>query len=249
MRGLKGRTAIVTGAGSGIGRATALRLAEEGMNVAIGELNAETGASVAAEIEAAGGRAIAVVTDVSDPELCADLVSRTLEAFGEVQVLVNNAGVEARDRSREPLERWDWGIENSLSSMYRMSEAALPALLENDASAIVNVSSVIGTRTYGITEWYGAAKAGVTGLTRSQAGMHGKAGLRANAVCPGTIRTKRTVTLTDNEKAAQRILSHQALRRFGEPEDVASVIAFLASDDASYVSGEMITIDGGWSLN
>lgn len=249
MRGLNDKTAIVTGAGSGIGRATALRLAEEGMNVAIGELNPKTGAAAALEIEAAGGRAIAVTTDVSDPEHCAELVAQTLKAFGGVQALINNAGVEARNRTLEPLARWDWGIENSLSSMYRMSEAAIPALLENPASAIVNVSSIIGTRTYGITEWYGAAKAGVTGLTRSQAGMHGKAGLRANAVCPGTIRTQRTVTLTENEQVAERVLHHQAIRRFGEPEDVASVIAFLASDDAGYVSGEMITIDGGWSLN
>lgn len=249
MRGLQGKTAIVTGGAHGIGEATAVRLAEEGVQVAIADLDLEAATPVAERIKASGGTAVARQIDVSDETQCEELCRFVVDTFGVLQILVNNAGSEARDRSGTPTERWDKGIRLSLSSMYRMSEAALPHLLANESSAIVNLSSVVGTKTYGMAEWYGAAKAGITGLTRAQAGMHGKAGLRSNAVCPGTIRTRRTVTIWDDEDKSRRFLKHSAIQRLGEPEDVAGVIAFLVSDDAAYVTGEAITIDGGWGLN
>jgi NAD(P)-dependent dehydrogenase (short-subunit alcohol dehydrogenase family) len=249
VRGLSGKTAIVTGAGNGIGRATAIRLAAEGVNVCIAEVDGSAGDEVVTAITGDGGEAFAVEADVSDPTRCAAVVDRTVDRYGALHILVNNAGSEARDRSTPPLERWDVGIDKTLSSVHRMSEAALPLLREQDASAIVNLSSIIGTRTWGIEPWYATAKAAITGLTRAQAGMHGKAGVRVNAVCPGLIATRRTTTLTDDPTKARHTLSHQAIDRFGTPEDVAALIAFLVSDDASFITGETVTVDGGWSIH
>ena len=249
VRGLQGKTAIVTGSGHGIGRATAMRLAQEGVAVCVVDIDREAAAGAVSQIIGAGGRAIDLHADVADASRCAELVAEVVGRFGGLQILVNNAGSQARDRSTPPLERWDIGIDQSLSSVYRMSQAALPHLRENEASAIVNISSIIGTRTWGIEEWYATAKAALTGLTRAQAGQNGRRGVRVNAVCPGLIRTRRTVTLTDDEAKSAAALRHQAIHRFGEPEDVAALIAFLASDDASFITGETITVDGGWSIN
>jgi NAD(P)-dependent dehydrogenase (short-subunit alcohol dehydrogenase family) len=249
VRGLRGKAAIITGAGNGIGRATAIRLAEEGVQVCIADLDGDAGADTAATITAAGDEACSIEADVAVPDACAKVVDEAVRRYGGLHILVNNAGSEARDRSVPPLERWDRGLDSTLSSVHRMSEAALPRLREADSSAIVNLSSVIGTRTWGIEPWYATAKAAITGLTRSQAGMHGSAGVRVNAVCPGLIRTRRTTTLTDDPAKAAHALAHQAVERFGTPEDVAALIAFLASDDGAFITGETITIDGGWSLN
>ena len=249
MRGLAGRVAIVTGGGSGIGKATATRLADEGCLVVVADLDAEAANAVVAAIDAAGGQALASLCDVSNVEQCGALVRRTLDAYGGVSILVNNAGGESRDRTGPPETHWDRGIDTTLSSVYRMTAATLPALLACTRSAVVNVSSVNGTRTYGMAEWYAAAKAGITGYTLALAGMHGAQGLRANAVCPGLIKTRRTVTMWQDETKAARHLRHHAVPRFGEPEDVAAAIAFLASEDASFITGQMLTVDGGWGLN
>jgi NAD(P)-dependent dehydrogenase (short-subunit alcohol dehydrogenase family) len=249
VRGLAGKTAIVTGAGNGIGRAVAIRLADEGVSVCIADLDVGATADAVDEITTTGGTAIGIVADVSDAARCAHVVDETVRRFGSLHILVNNAGSEARDRSAAPLERWDLGIDKTLSSVYRMSAAGLPRLRATGNGAIVNISSIIGTRTWGIEEWYATAKAAITGLTRAHAGAHGRAGVRVNAVCPGLIRTGRTTTLTEDELKAARALTHQAIDRFGEPADVAGLVAFLASDDAAFITGEIVTVDGGWSIN
>ncbi|MGI9616790.1 MAG: SDR family NAD(P)-dependent oxidoreductase [Acidimicrobiales bacterium] len=248
MRGLEGKVAIVTGGGAGIGRATALRLAEEGVSVTIGDLDGDRAQVVADEIPELGRHALALQADVSDDEASGQLVAAAVDHFGRLDILINNAGMPARNQTGHPFEIWDRGVHQSLSSAYRMSETCLPHLLANETSAIVSLSSTIGTQTHGLADWYAAAKAGVAGLTIALAGRHGRQGLRANAVAPGLIRTQRTEGIWISEQKLDRAVSRIPLQRGAAPEEVASAIAFLASDDASYISGQVLTIDGGFAI-
>ena len=176
------------------------------------------------------------------------MVAAAVDGFGSLGILVNNAGLPSRYNQGTKHEIWDLGIEQSLSSVYRMSETAMPHLIESGHGAIVNVCSIAGTKMGMPVAWYASAKAGVTGLTRSLAGTYGPKGVRANAMCLGLTRTGRVRSLWDNPKYHDEYVAHVPLGRVGEPEEAASVAAFLASDDAAYVTGEILTVDGGWSL-
>jgi NAD(P)-dependent dehydrogenase (short-subunit alcohol dehydrogenase family) len=244
MRGLTNKSALVTGGGAGIGRATCIRLAEEGARVAVADINAETAREVADDINRAGGTAIALVADVGDTAQCGAMVAAVAENFGGIDILVNNAGMPARNQTGEPFDIWNRGVDITMSSAFRISELALPYLLKSSNSAIVNVSSVAGTHTFGLGEWYSAAKAGLTGLTRSYAGTYGEKGLRVNAVSFGFIKTQRNKMSWDDPQSIRR----SALRRNGDPEEAASTIAFLVSDDASFITGEVLTVDGGFHI-
>ncbi|MBU7587831.1 MAG: SDR family oxidoreductase [Sphingopyxis terrae] len=243
-RSVAGRVAIVTGAASGMGRATALLLAREGAKVAVTDLDPAACKAVAAE---AGDGARAFALDVSDGEAIKRVVADVAAHFGGIDILINNAGVSSfcpLDSGDDYDEIWHRAIAVMLTAHQRMVRAALPWLRQSDAPRIVNIASTEGLgATPGDTP-YVAAKTGVTGLTRGLAVDLGKDGITVNCICPGPIRTAMTDKVPDADKAifARR---RTALRRYGEPEEVAHVTLSLVLPAASYITGAVIPVDGG----
>ena len=239
------RVALVTGSSRGLGRAAALRLARDGHARAVHSARGEAAAAeVVAAIVDAGGRAKAFGADVADPDACADLVQRVTATFGRLDVLVNNAGV-TRDTLALRMKREDWDavIATDLSSAFHLSKAALRGMLRAGWGRIVNVSSVVALMGNVGQANYVAAKAGLIGLTKALAREYAGKGVTVNAVAPGFIESDMTAALADELRDAY--LAQIPARRFGRPEEVAAAIAYLASDDAAYVNGQTLTIDGG----
>lgn len=243
-RSVAGRVAIVTGAASGMGRATALLLAREGAKVAVTDLDPAACEAVAAE---AGEGARAFALDVSDGEAIKRVVADVAAHFGGIDILINNAGVSSfcpLDAGDDYDAIWHRAIAVMLTAHQRMVRAALPWLRRSDAARIVNIASTEGLgATPGDTP-YVAAKTGVTGLTRGLAVDLGKEGITVNCICPGPIRTGMTDAVPEADKAvfAKR---RTALRRYGEPEEVAHVTLSLVLPAASYITGAVIPVDGG----
>jgi NAD(P)-dependent dehydrogenase (short-subunit alcohol dehydrogenase family) len=237
MTRLDGKAVLVTGGGSGIGRAICRRFAADGAAVVVADVIGERAEEVAAEIE---GRA--VQADVS----VADDVTRMVNAAGRIDVLVNNAGGGMADDLLEIDEdEWDLDVDVNLKSAFLCSKAVLPGMIERGAGVIVNIASVNGMAFFA-NEPYSAAKAGLINLTRSMAVRYGRHGIRAVAIAPGTIRTPLWQERVDKEPAIfERLVRWYPLRRVGEPEDVAAAAAFLASDDAAWITGEVLRVDGG----
>ncbi len=244
------RVAIVTGAAQGIGAATATLLAEQGAAVAVVDLTAERAEPVVQKIAAAGGRAIAVGADVSDVTAVQQMVDSTLDAFGRVDILVNNAGITRDDLLfKMPKENWDAVIATNLTSLFLCCQAASAPMVKAKYGRIVSLSSRSALGNRGQVN-YAAAKAGVQGITATLSLELGPFGITVNAVAPGfiaTAMTDATATRVGYDPAEyQKLASEQIpLRRVGQPEEVASVIAFLASDEASYVTGQTLYINGG----
>jgi 3-oxoacyl-[acyl-carrier protein] reductase len=236
---LEGKTALVTGGSRGIGRAIALELAGAGADVVVGyRSGAEEAEAVAQE---AGGRA--VEADVSDPEQARRLVDEA----GELDILVNNAGL-TRDGllARMPDADWRDVIETNLSSVFYTCRAVTRGMMKKRAGSIVNVSSIVGVHgNWGQTN-YGASKAGIIGFTKSLARELGSRGVRANVVAPGYVNTRLTNVLP--EEAQQAMLANTPLGRLGEPEDVAGAVRFLCSDEAAFITGEVLLVDGGLGM-
>jgi 3-oxoacyl-[acyl-carrier protein] reductase len=236
---LEGKTALVTGGSRGIGRAIALELADAGAAVVVGyHAGAEEAEAVAKE---AGGRA--VQADVSDPEDA----KRLVEEAGDLDVLVNNAGL-TRDGLLARMSDDDWRavLETNLSSVFYTSRAAVRGMMKKRAGSIVNVSSIVGVRgNWGQTN-YGASKAGIIGFTKSLARELGSRNVRANVVAPGYVNTRLTDVLP--EEAKEAMLTNTPLGRLGEPEDVAGAVRFLCSDEASFITGEVLLVDGGLGM-
>jgi 3-oxoacyl-[acyl-carrier protein] reductase len=236
---LDGKTALVTGGSRGIGRAIALELGRAGASVVVGYRSGKDEAErVAAEI---GGRA--VHADVSDPESARALV----EGAGDLDILVNNAGI-TRDGllARMPDEDWRDVIETNLSSMFYTCRAAARPMMKRRGGSIVNVSSIVGVHGNPGQTNYAAAKAGIIGFTKSLARELGSRGVRANVVAPGYVTTQLTDVLPDEAKAA--MLGATPLGRLGDPGDVAGAVRFLCSDDASFITGEVLLVDGGLGM-
>jgi 3-oxoacyl-[acyl-carrier protein] reductase len=250
MGRLDGRVALVTGAAQGIGAATARRLAADGAKVALADLNQEACERTANDIASTGAETLALACDVADATAAQQTVDRTLERFGQLDILVNNAGI-TRDNLLFKMsdDDWDRVIGVHLRGAFNFSRAAQKPMVARKYGRIVSLSSVSALGNRGQVN-YSAAKAGLQGFTRTLAIELGPFGITANAVAPGFIDTEMTrataARLGITPEAMQAGASQEIpLRRVGQPEEVASVISFLASDDASYVSGQIIYVAGG----
>ena len=243
---LTDRVAIVTGAGSGIGRAIALRAAGEGAAVVVADLDPTGGRETVDQIVQTAGRAVCVDTDVTRAADVQRLVETALSAYGRIDVLVNNAAIGGGDDILATDEAtWDRIVAVVLKSVFLCTRAVLPRMLEQRGGSIVNISSVNALTGLG-EEAYSAAKAGVINLTQNLAIRYGQYGVRANVICPGTIRTPIWRQRVEKRPDVFDILTRwYPIGRVGEPEDVANATIFLASDEASFVTGAVLTVDGG----
>jgi 3-oxoacyl-[acyl-carrier protein] reductase len=242
---LSGKTALVTGASRGIGRAIALELAAAGADVAVNYAGSEeAAAAVAREIEGMGRRAITIKADVGNAAEAEQMVSQTIEAFGHIDILVNNAGI-TRDNliMRMKEEEFDQVINTNLKGVFNCIKAVTRPMMKQRSGRIINISSVVGALGNPGQANYVAAKAGVIGLTKASARELASRGITVNAVAPGFIATDMTDKLSDEQKGA--LLPQIPLGRMGGPEEIARVVRFLASEDASYLTGQTLHVDGG----
>ena len=252
---LSGRLAIVTGAGSGIGRAIAHRIAGAGASVVVAELDGATGIETAASITAEGNSARFIACDVAESASVQNLVQETLRAFGRLDILVNNAGIPGPSASTDdyPDDAWDRVIAVNLGGVFRCSKYAIPHLESAEHGVIVNIASTFGMVGAPESPAYCAAKGGVINLTRQLAVDLGPRGVRVNAVCPGCVANDmaRRGELLPPDQAAARWAARestaalQPLRRQCSTDEIAAVVTFLAGDDASFMTGAIVPVDGG----
>jgi len=242
---LDGKVAIVTGAGLGIGRATALKLASDGAKVVVNDVVAESGSKTVEQIRSAGGEAIFVQADVSKWGEAKKLVDEAVRAFGTVHILVNNAGI-TRDKLLRDMEEEDWDkvLNINLKGAFNCCKFAVPHMVENKYGKIVNLSSRAHLGNPGQAN-YSSSKAGIIGLTKSLALELGRFNINVNAVAPGMVDTEGVRNHPKYEMIIERALKITPLRRIGKPEDIANVIHFLVTDASSYITGEVIHVTGG----
>lgn len=242
---MSGKVALVTGSSRGIGRAIALRLAADGCQVVVNyRAGADAAAEVVGSIEAAGGTAIAVQADVTDAAAVESLIGQTLERLGRLDVLVNNAGV-TRDGllMRMKDEDWDMVIATNLRSVFLASRAVLRPMMRQRGGRIVSITSISGLSGNAGQCNYAAAKAGIVGFTRSLAKEAGARGITVNAVAPGYVPTDLTSDLP--QTLLDEAVKATPLGRLGTAEDIAAAVSFLASDDAAFITGQVLRVDGG----
>jgi NAD(P)-dependent dehydrogenase (short-subunit alcohol dehydrogenase family) len=244
-RGVDGRRVLITGAGGGIGRETALTLAGMGAEVVVGDIDAAAAAATAKTIDDSGGTAHAAACDVAVDADVEALVGFTVDVLGGLDVAVNNAGVDGAVAALgdQPRSNWDHVIAVNLTGVFLCMKYEIPHLLA-DGGAIVNVASIAGRQGFPMMSPYVASKHGVVGLTRTAALEYGRRGVRVNAICPGVTNT----AMGQGIPGLDRIISRTPLKRAGEPSDMAATIAWLCSDAASFVTGAEIVVDGGISV-
>jgi NAD(P)-dependent dehydrogenase (short-subunit alcohol dehydrogenase family) len=241
------KVALITGAGSGIGRATALRLAVEGARIACADRDAEGAAETARLIGTQGGEAIALNVDVTNETACAQMVADTLARFGLLTTLVNSAGVRPERPDPAPaFAEWQRVVEVNLTGTYLCARAALPALTDSGVGSIVNLASIYGLVGGSTGPAYAASKGAIVNLTRQMA-IDWAPRVRVNCVCPAVIETPMTAGLRVDPAWAERVLNRYPLRRFGQPEEIAAAILYLASDEAAFVTGVALPVDGGFT--
>jgi 3-oxoacyl-[acyl-carrier protein] reductase len=242
---LQNKVAIVTGAAQGLGKAIALRMSQEGAKVAVVDVNYELCQGVKTEIESAGGKAIAIKCDVSNRDDVAYMVSETASIFGTIDILVNNAGI-TRDGLIMDLtdQQWDAVMNVDLKSVFLCTQNVLNIMLPQQSGKIVNIASIVGEMgNMGQTN-YAAAKAGVIGVTKSLSKELASKNITVNAIAPGFIDSEMTAVIPD--KVKEFFIKQIPLRRMGKPEEIASACVFLASDEANYITGQVLRLNGGW---
>jgi 3-oxoacyl-[acyl-carrier protein] reductase len=241
---LSQRVALVTGASQGIGRTSALRLAKEGTAVAVAARNQQKLNELVSEITAAGGKGAAFPVDVADEEQVKSAVKAAIAQFGKIDILVNNAGI-TRDQLVMRMKRADWDavLQTNLTSAYLCIQQVIPSMLKQRWGRIINVTSIFGQMGQAGQANYAASKAGLIGLTMAIAREVGSRSITCNAIAPGFIETAMTAVLSEDFK--QNAVKQIPLGRVGNPEDVANAVAFLASDEASYITGHVLNVNGG----
>jgi 3-oxoacyl-[acyl-carrier protein] reductase len=239
-----GRVALVTGASQGIGRTVALRLAKDGATVAVAARTQEKLNELVSEINTAGGKAAAFALDVADEEQVKATAKAVIAQFGKIDILVNNAGI-TRDQLVMRMKRADWDavLQTNLTSAYLCIQAVMSSMLKQRWGRIINITSIFGQMGQAGQANYSASKAGLIGLTMAIAREVGSRNITCNAIAPGFIETAMTAVLSDEFK--QAAVKQIPLGRVGTSDDVASAVAFLASDDASYITGHVLNVNGG----
>lgn len=243
---LKDKVCVITGAAQGIGEACAMRFANEGAKVVVSDVQIEKGEAVAKAIRNAGGEAIFFACDVSQKSDCVDLIQAAVDAFGSVDVHLSNAAIIAAKEFLDITEEdWEQTVGVNLNGFFYAGQAAAAQMVLQGSGNIINMSSINAVVAIPTATPYTVCKGGVLQLTKSMALSLAPHGIRVNAVGPGTIATEMGKTMMSNPAAKKRVLSRTPLGRPGEPDEIASVCVFLASDDASYITGETIYCDGG----
>jgi len=247
MSDLNNKTALVTGARRGIGKAIALELSRKGASVAVTDINKEDCQEVVNELE---GEGIALEMDVTDADQVKETMEKTKEELGSIDILVNNAGIAPLDDFSElDKESWEQVLAVNLEGVYLTTKHALPQMVDQEWGRIVNISSIAATAYWAQLTHYSASKAGIIGLTKNLAGKAGKHGVTVNAVCPGAIETQMLEEVSEKLGMSQeQILKHTPMNRTGRPEDIANLVGFLASDKAGFITGQAIKADGGYTL-
>tara|TARA_Y100001934_G_C12362405_1_gene781477 strand:+ start:1803 stop:2573 length:771 start_codon:yes stop_codon:yes gene_type:complete len=243
---LSGKRSIITGAAKGIGRAVAQRFAAEGAMVTLVDQDADAGKETTESIRGTGGQATFIHADLTDESAVRDMVVRAREWMNGIDTLINNAGLSiTNDLLDIELDDWNADLEVNLSTHFLCTRAALPVMIEGGGGTVVSMSSVNGIWAIGETG-YSAAKAGLISFIQNVAVRYGESGIRANVICPGTILSKRCRDNWEGKAGSiEKLKKWYPVGRLGEPEDVASLAVFLASDESSFISGTTVTIDGG----
>jgi len=245
---LDGKVGIVTGGGAGIGRATALLFSREGARVVVAERDRDAGERVAAEIETAGGEAIFLQTDVSRPSEVQAMVDRTVDEFGGLHCVSNNAAVGGGYARLADLDEktWDQTMAVTLKGVWLCMRSEIPAMLASGGGSIVNIGSVSGMKGEAFLSGYSAAKGGVIALSKSAASEYAEQGIRVNVVCPGGIATEgMTDYLSRAPDVRKRTVDAHAMKRLGTPEEIAEAVAWLCSDRSAFTTGHIMVVDGG----
>lgn len=244
---LKEKVAIITGAGSGIGRATALLFAKEGAKVVVADWIEEGGKETVEQIKEQKGEAIFVKTDVSKAEDIDKMVKTCLDNFGRIDILVNNAGIYRAYNLHEMSEQdWDKIIDVNLKSVFLGSKRVIPEMLKQGRGKIISTASIAGLVGFAQSGAYCASKGGIINLTREMALEYAPKGINVNCVAPGLIKTAMTKDMLDDPATKEFLESSTPYPRLGEPEDIANAFLYLASDKSDFVNGEVLVVDGGW---
>jgi 3-oxoacyl-[acyl-carrier protein] reductase len=244
---LTGKKAIVTGAGQGIGKATALKLARHGADIVVDDINPETAPQVVREIQTLGRKAVAVIADVSKREHVEKMIQTAVAELGGIDILVNNAGI-ARSNvlARLKDDQWDEVLNVDLKGILYCIQASIPIMMKQRSGKIISISSIYG-RIGAIGDVnYAAAKSGIVGLTKTVARELARYNINVNAIMPGLVDTPLLRGIP--EKYLKPMIEEVPLKRIGRPEDIANVVAFLASEDSSYMTGAIVEVTGGWNM-
>ncbi len=244
-----GGVALVTGAASGIGRATALAFAREGADLVLTDINAELGKKTAQEIESMGRKVLFLKADMSNEDDVKNMMTQTLKTFGRLDCAFNNAGIEGTQASTVDCssKNWDHVINVNLKSVWLCMKYQIPLMLKQEGGAIVNCSSIAGLVGFPGIPAYVASKHGVIGLTKTAALEYAKLNIRINAVCPGVIQTPMIDRFTHGEASTRnQLVNGEPVGRVGQPEEVAESVLWLCSHSASFVTGHSLVVDGGW---